>query len=101
MAAQHLSGEITAIRTQPSGLSARIIVPGTVHELSYSPETGAVRVRREHDGEVTETPLTLRRLPGGPRPAVTARTELTDVNRLRRHHGAGVRLGHRRARTRD
>src|SRR4051812_17628088 len=45
MAAQHLLGEITAIRTQPSGLSARIVVPGTVHELSYSADTGAVRVR--------------------------------------------------------
>jgi peptidase E len=69
--------------------------------VSSRPVAGAVRVRRERDGEVTETPLPVRRLPGGPRPAVTARTELTDVNRLRRHHGAGVRLGHRRARTRD
>jgi len=69
--------------------------------VSSRPVAGAVRVRRERDGEVTETPLPLRRLPGGPRPAVTARTELTDVNRLRRHHGAGVRLGHHGARTRD
>ena len=30
---------------QPPGISVRIVVPGTVHELSYNSATGAVRVR--------------------------------------------------------
>jgi peptidase E len=62
---------------------------------------GAVRVRRDDDGEPAETPVTLRRLPPGPRPAVTTRTELTDVNRMRRQRAGSVRLGHPRAGSRD
>ena len=45
MAAHQMRGQIAAIQTQPSGVSARIVVPGTVHELSYTRATGAVRVR--------------------------------------------------------
>lgn len=45
MGARHLRGQIASIQTQPSAISVRIVVPGTVHELTYSPATGAVRVR--------------------------------------------------------
>jgi hypothetical protein len=45
MAAKHLRGEVTAIQNQPPGITVRIVVPGTVHELSYNSTTGAVRVR--------------------------------------------------------
>jgi peptidase E len=50
---------------------------------------------------VSEQPLSPRRLPSGPRPALTSRTELTDVHRLRRHRDQGARIGHRRAGIRD
>jgi hypothetical protein len=40
-----LRGEITAIQAQSSRISATIAVPGTVHELSYTPGDGTVRVR--------------------------------------------------------
>ena len=69
--------------------------------VSSRPAAGAMLVSRGPDGQVLEKPLPLRRLPSGPRPALTSRTELTDVRRLRRHRGAGVRLGHRRAGLRD
>jgi len=72
-----------------------------VDVVSCRRTAGAVRVRRQDEEEIAETPLPLRRLPTGPRPAVTARTELTDVNRLRRHRPATARLGHRRAGIRD
>jgi peptidase E len=72
-----------------------------VDVVSARPAAGAVRVRREHGGDVTEVPLPLRRLPSGPRPALTSRTELTDVHRLRRHRSAGARIGHRRTGLRD
>jgi dipeptidase E len=68
--------------------------------VSARPAAGAVRVSRERNRDVTERPVPLRRLPGGPRPAVSPRTELTDVYRLRRQRG-GARIGHRRAGLRD
>lgn len=69
--------------------------------VSSRPAAGAMRVDRGRDGEVSERPVSLRRLPSGPRPALTSRTELTDVHRLRRHRDLGGRIGHRRADTRD
>jgi hypothetical protein len=45
MAALDLSGEIVAIQTESDAITARIVVPGTVHELSYTPSIGAVRLR--------------------------------------------------------
>jgi dipeptidase E len=69
--------------------------------VSSRPAAGAMRVSRSAEAEVIERPLPLRRLPSGPRPGSTARTELTDVHRLRRHRSAGPRLGHRRAGLRD
>ena len=68
--------------------------------VSARPAAGAVWVSRARDGDVTERPLPLRRLPAGPRPAVAPRTELTDVYRLRRQ-GGSARIGHRRAGLRD
>jgi hypothetical protein len=65
--------------------------------VSSRPAAGAMRVTREADGGVSERPLAPRRLPSGPRPALTSRTELTDVHRLRRHRDQGARIGHRRA----
>jgi hypothetical protein len=45
MGVQHLRGQITAIQNQPRVITVRIVVPGTVHELTYTSSTGAVRVR--------------------------------------------------------
>jgi hypothetical protein len=45
MTAHQLRGEITTIQTQPNEITARIVVPGTAHDLTYTPATGAVRVR--------------------------------------------------------
>ena len=45
MRTHQLRGEITAIQIQPSGITARIVVPGTVHELTYDAATGVIGVR--------------------------------------------------------
>lgn len=45
MATHHLRGEITAIAKQSDRITARIVVPGTVHEVTYTPATGIAQVR--------------------------------------------------------
>ncbi len=40
-----LAGEINAIASTPEGFTARIVVPGTVHEIHYDRATGRTRIR--------------------------------------------------------
>ena len=40
-----IKGEITNVQTTPAGISLRIVVPGTVHELKYDPTSGNAHVR--------------------------------------------------------
>jgi hypothetical protein len=45
MARRGISGEINAISATPSGFTARVVVPGTVHEIRYDRATGRTTVR--------------------------------------------------------
>jgi hypothetical protein len=40
-----ITGEITNVQTDAVGVSLRIVVPGTVHELKYDPRSGNAHVR--------------------------------------------------------
>lgn len=40
-----IKGEITNVQTAPTGISLRIVVPGTVHEIKYDPVSGNTHVR--------------------------------------------------------
>jgi hypothetical protein len=42
---QSIKGEITNIQTTSAGVSLRIVVPGTVHEMKYDAATGTTHVR--------------------------------------------------------
>lgn len=45
MAARGISGEINAVQQTPAGLTVRVIVPGTAHEIRYDRATGSAVVR--------------------------------------------------------
>lgn len=45
-----IKGEITNVQTNPAGISLRIVVPGTVHELKYDPTSGKAHVRTSITG---------------------------------------------------
>jgi hypothetical protein len=40
-----IKGEITNVQANAAGLSLRIVVPGTVHEVKYNPASGNAHVR--------------------------------------------------------
>jgi hypothetical protein len=40
-----IAGEITNVQTNATGVSLRIVVPGTVHEVKYDPASGNAHVR--------------------------------------------------------
>jgi hypothetical protein len=40
-----IKGEITNVQPNPKGISLRIVVPGTVHEVKYNPATGNAHVK--------------------------------------------------------
>lgn len=42
---QSVKGEITNVQTTKAGVSLRIVVPGTVHEMKYDAATGTTHVR--------------------------------------------------------
>jgi hypothetical protein len=40
-----IEGEITNVQTNAAGVSLRIVVPGTVHDVKYDPRTGTAHVK--------------------------------------------------------
>ena len=45
MTSRGLAGEINAVTPTPAGFTARIVVPGTVHEIRYDRASGRARIR--------------------------------------------------------
>jgi hypothetical protein len=45
MARRSLAGEITSVEATPAGFTARIAVPGTVHDIRYDRTTGRTHIR--------------------------------------------------------
>jgi hypothetical protein len=42
---REIKGEVANVQTTPAGVSLRIVVPGTVHEVKYDPASGSAHVK--------------------------------------------------------